>query len=86
MKGLVVHCAPPLVITHNKNCYPSLSLTGDSGQSPGVELSVRKQKIAFIAALALPMQIFIRKASDSIVTVLLALQWLSVHPCYQEIG
>lgn len=43
-------------------------------------------KIAFIAALALPMQIFIRKASDSIVTVLLALQWLSVHPCYQEIG
>lgn len=60
----------------------------DRGQwsESGSWVKCEEAKIAFIAALALPMQIFIRKASDSIVTVLLALQWLSVHPCYQEIG
>lgn len=60
----------------------------DGGQWSESESGVKceEAKSAFIAALALPMQIFIRKASDSIVTVLLALQWLSVHPCYREIG
>lgn len=58
---------------------------GDGAQSQGVEVNARKQKLLPLL-LALPMQIFIAKAGDSIVTVLLALQWLSVHPCCQEIG
>lgn len=33
------------------------------------------------AAAALPMQIFIGQAADSIVTVSPALQWLDVQPC-----
>lgn len=83
-RRLAVHWAVQLIIIYNKTCSPSLSLPGDSGQSERVKCE--EAKIAFIAALALPMQIFIRKASDSIVTILLGLQWLSVHPCYQEIG